>query len=317
MLDTDSKPQVLLVDDSVDVHRLVKARLRSEPVDLISATSGAEALALAASAAPALILLDLDMPVLDGFEVLRRLKGDGATHNIPVIIISGMNNSADKVTAFDLGAVDYLIKPVDFPELKARMRSALRTQQLMVMLAERAEIDGLTGLSNRQQFNKRWEQEFSAHQRYGAPLSLLMLDIDHFKKVNDTYGHPAGDEVLQGFAKIIRKCIRTTDVACRFGGEEFAVIMPHTPANDGGVVAERIRSALLEAVWPRHNDHRITVSIGCGGASGMIQGLSAEAWVEFCDQALYAAKRGGRDRVVHADMRAGAAPSRGPAALAG
>lgn len=305
MPDTDSKPLVLLVDDSMDVHRLVKARLRSEPYDIASALSADEGLVSAAQNKPTLILLDLDMPGCDGFETLRRLKADSKLCNIAVIIVSGIENSADKVTAFDLGAVDYVCKPIDFSELRARIRSALRTQQLLNLLATRAELDGLTGLGNRQQFNRRWEQEIASFQRYGTPLSMILCDIDHFKKVNDSFGHPAGDEVLQGFSKVIAQSVRTSDIACRYGGEEFVVIMPHTAPADALIVAERIRESLASVAFPRHPEHRVTVSIGIAGLSGLLAGMTKERWVEHADKALYAAKHSGRNRVVTADMQAG------------
>ncbi|MBL0869637.1 MAG: diguanylate cyclase [Phycisphaerales bacterium] len=309
MPDHESKPQVLLVDDSVDVHRLVKVRLKAEPVEIISAMNGNDGLEMARAVNPSLILLDLDMPGVDGFEVLRKLRADNATAPIPVIVVSGLDSCADKVTAFELGAADYITKPLEFAELRARMRSALRTQRLLALLAERAEVDGLTGLGNRQQFNRRWEQEFASFARYGNPLTLAILDVDHFKKVNDTFGHPAGDEVLQGFARIIQTCIRNTDIACRFGGEEVAVIMPHTTPNDAFIVAERIRNSLQSNVWPRHPEHFVTVSIGLAGASGLIEGLTKERWLEAADQALYTAKRTGRNRVILGSLQPGAAPA--------
>lgn len=315
MAENDSKPQVLLIDDSVDVHRLCKVRLRSEAIDLVSATSGADGLEMAKACAPALILLDLDMPGMDGFEVLRRLKSESATVNVPVIVVSGLVESTDKVTAFDLGAADYVTKPLEFSELRARIRSALRTQRLLSLLSERAEIDGLTGLGNRQQFNRRWEQEFSTFTRYGHPLSVAMFDIDHFKKINDSYGHPAGDEVISQFGQVILKNIRTSDIPCRYGGEEFVLIMPNTPQEDALVVAERIREAMKAIVWPRHPDHNVTVSSGVAGASGLVEGLTKEKWIETCDQALYTAKRSGRNRVVTGSLQPGGSPV--PAAKAG
>lgn len=309
MSDNDSKPQVLLIDDSVDVHRLVKVRLKAEPVEIISAMNGNDGFELARAVNPVLVFLDLDMPGVDGFEVLRKLKADNNTAHIPVIVVSGLDSCADKVMAFDLGATDYITKPLEFAELRARMRSALRTQRLLTLLAERAEVDGLTGLGNRQQFNRRWEQEFASFSRYGTPLTFAILDVDHFKKVNDTFGHPAGDEVLQGFAKIVQSCIRNTDIACRFGGEEVAVIMPHTSPADAQVVAERIRTTLQAFVWPRHPEHFVTVSIGLAGASGLIEGLTKERWLEAADQALYNAKRSGRNRVVLGSLQPGSNPA--------
>lgn len=170
-------------------------------------------------------------------------------------------------------------------------------------------VDGLTQVHNRRYFDEAIERELSRCRRYGRALSLLLIDVDHFKSINDTFGHPAGDEVLQGFARIIQSCIRNTDIACRFGGEEVAVIMPHTSPADAQVVAERIRSTLQANVWPRHPEHFVTVSIGLAGASGLIEGLTKERWLEAADQALYNAKRNGRNRVVLGSLQPGSNPT--------
>lgn len=293
---------VLLIDDSPDVHRLVAARLKHEQLELRSALSGAIGLSMAREVAPAAILLDLDMPSPDGFEVLRSLKADGALQSTPVIVLSGMKESTDKVTAFELGAADYVTKPFDFMELRARLRAALRIQQLIRLLAERAEIDGLTGLGNRAQFNRRWTEETSEARRYQRGLTLAVMDLDHFKKINDTYGHPAGDEVITTFARTILSCTRAHDVACRYGGEEFTLIMPGTAPEDAKVVAERIRQALAALTWPRHPEHKVTCSIGLSGTPDGLTELSPQQWLDVADKALYAAKHGGRNRVVMAPL---------------
>lgn len=298
MAATDNKPVVVLIDDSVDVHRLLKARLRTEPVELAAFTDGREGVEYCAKNRPALVLLDLDMPVMDGFAVLRALRANVATVNTSVVVLSGLSDSQDKVAAFDLGATDYVTKPFDFSELRARVRSALRTQRLMQLLAERAEVDGLTGLANRAAFNRRWTQEVGESQRYGRPLSLAVMDIDHFKKVNDTYGHPAGDEVIQGFAKVITGFTRDCDIACRYGGEEFCVIMPETAPDASKIVGERIREAMAGTSWARHPEHNVTVSVGIAGCNPGATGMTPEAWLERADKALYTAKHGGRNRVV-------------------
>lgn len=308
MASDDSKPILLIIDDSEDVHRLLRARLRSEAVELVSATSGKEGLERARDLHPAVVLLDLDMPVMHGFSVLRELKSDGSLTNIPVIVLSGVDQSQDKITAFDLGATDYVIKPFDFAELRARLRASLRLSQLLRLLAEKAEVDGLTELGNRAAFSRRWAQEVSENHRYGRPLSLAMLDADHFKKVNDTYGHPAGDEVLAALAKIVRKASRNTDIACRYGGEEFVLIMPQTTPADAMVVCERIREAVGSTVWPRHPDHNVTVSIGIAGSDQSAPGASPEQWLEAADKGLYTAKKTGRNRVILAPLDPLAAP---------
>lgn len=302
MPNPSDNPRVLLIDDSIDVHRLLKVRLRHEQIRLVDALNARDGLELAKKEPPATILLDLDMPDTDGFEVLRALKEDSTTNSIPVIVLSAMSSSEDKVTAFDLGATDYVTKPFDLAELRARLRAALRLDQLLHLLADRANVDGLTGLGNRAHFNKRWAEKVAECRRHPMPLALAMCDVDHFKRVNDTYGHPAGDEVLQGVAKMLQSECREIDVACRYGGEEFALIMPATSTPDALVVAERVREALMRVIWPRHPEHQITMSIGLVGSSGGIGEATAANWLEQADRNLYSAKRDGRNRVVSSEL---------------
>lgn len=294
--DVEQSPIVLVIDDSKDVHRLLSARLRHEELELRCTISGEEGIAAAKSQRPAIVLLDLDMPDVDGFEVLRRLKEDAGLVNIPVIVLSGLQSPQDKVTAFDLGAVDYVTKPFDLTELRVRVRSAIRISQLVTMLEQRAHIDGLTGMYNREHFDRRWAEETARCRRHGTPLSLAVFDADHFKSINDTFGHPAGDAVLQGISKIIQRESRSDDVACRFGGEEFCLIMPNTGPEAALGVCERIRAAVQGTTWSRHPERTVTISCGLAGASGACAETPA-AWLEKADQALYAAKTGGRNRV--------------------
>lgn len=305
MSSNDSKPLVLLVDDSIDVHRLLSARLRHEQIRMTSLLKGAETVDAVKAETPAVILLDLDMPDMDGFEVLRALKDDPATNNVPVIVLSGLNGSEDKVTAFDLGATDYVTKPFDLAELRARLRAALRLDHLLKLLSERADVDGLTGLGNRAHFNKRWAEKVAECKRYNQPLSLAIIDIDFFKRVNDTYGHPAGDEVIQGVAQLLQRECRVHDVPCRFGGEEFVLIMPHTGPKDAAAVTDRMRQALSEVVWQRHPENPVTMSAGLVGCDGACGELTPEQWLEQADRNLYAAKRGGRNRVVSSELEPG------------
>ena len=287
----------LLIDDSPAMHKLLSLRLRNDGLDVISAMSGKEGVLAAQKEAPSVVLLDLGMPGMDGFEVLRTLKDNEATLHIPVIMLSGVHNSHDKVTAFDLGAVDFITKPFDVTELRVRVRSALRVSYLMKMLSQRAHIDGLTGLYNRAHFDHRWEEEVSAVVRHHRPLTLAMLDLDHFKSVNDSFGHPAGDAVIQGLAKIIRRECRQSDVACRYGGEEVVLIMPETRPEDAAGVCERIRASFAEVVWPKHPERAVTCSIGVVGTDG-VASVEPLAWLDLADKNLYRAKREGRNRVV-------------------
>lgn len=299
----DAKPVVLVIDDSADVHRLLRARLSQEELSFVSAYSGAEGLVAAERMQPSLITLDLNMDGMDGFEVLRQLKAKPVTQQIPVIILSTQASREDKVKAFDLGAVDYVAKPFEFTELRVRVRSAIRVHQLVQMLAQKAKVDGLTGLWNRAFFDGRWAEEFARASRYGQPLSVMLIDCDRFKSINDDFGHPAGDSLLQGLARIIQRECRQTDLACRYGGEEFIVIMPGTDADEATVLAERIRVGVESATWPRHPQRRVTLSAGVVGCSGA-PAVSADAWIEAVDQNLYRAKKEGRNRVISSRIAA-------------
>ena len=238
---------------------------------------------------------------MDGFEVIRRLKDDPATLETPIIVLSGLQSPQDKVTAFDLGAVDYITKPFDLMELRVRVRSALRIHSLLEMLAQRANIDGLTGLFNRAHFDNRWAEEVGEASRYGRALSLVMIDIDHFKSLNDNYGHPAGDVVLEGFARILQTGHRQSDIPCRYGGEEFAIIMPGTGPSDAMALCERVRESLAGISWPRHPERACTASFGIAGAAGPVD-VAATQWLEAADRALYQSKQNGRNRVTLIDL---------------
>lgn len=289
--------RVLAIDDSEDIHAILRARLEREGLVLESAASGAEGLAAVLADPPALILLDLGLPGMDGFEVLRHLKDNDRTHSIPVIVLSGSDDAKDKVRGLDMGAVDYVCKPFDHYELSARLRVALRTQRLLEMLARRAQIDGLTGLWNREHFDARLADALATSARHGAPLALAYGDLDHFKSVNDTYGHSAGDAVLEGFADILLGELREADVAFRLGGEEFALLLPDTTVEESIAVLERIRASLAGVCWPRHPDRAITCSFGVADR-GVGGSWEPSAWMEAADKALYAAKNAGRDRVM-------------------
>lgn len=296
----DSRPRVLIVDDSADVHRLLRARLKHDELELDSALTEDEGFERALGFSPDLIILDIGLPTDEGLRLLRRLKDEPRTRDVPVVVLSSFQSPQVKVAAFDLGAVDYVTKPFDLTELRVRMRAALRTYELLQMLSKRAQIDGLTGLWNRAFFDKRMGEELTRAQRYGHPLSLAMIDLDFFKQVNDTYGHPVGDAVLQGVAKVLRRETRESDLVCRFGGEEFAVVMPETAPQDALRLCDRIRLAIGETRWPRVPQLHVTVSMGLIGATTPGALPNPEDWVELCDKHLYNAKRTGRNRIVHA-----------------
>ena len=278
-------PRVLSIDDSDLMHRLLRARLQLERIEIYCASSGEEGLQMALELKPDVILLDIELEGIDGFEVLQRLKEDARTRDIAVIFISATTDTMDRVRCLDLGAVDFISKPFDMAELKARLRSAIR-----------AQLDGLTALWNRAFFDQRLATEVTQARRLGHPLSLILTDIDHFKSVNDRFGHPFGDEVLAYFATVLSSR-RTADIACRYGGEEFAIILPGVAALGALEVAEDMRKGFESHTWRRHPDLVLTASFGIADltmidAAGTPQDLVARA-----DLSLYGAKRSGRNRV--------------------
>lgn len=289
-------PRVLLIDDSELMHRLLRSRLQLEQVEIQCVSDGEAGIDLALKLHPDVILLDIDLQGIDGFEVLQRLKEDARTRDIAVIFISASTETMDRVRCLDLGAIDFVAKPFEMAELKARVRSAIRVQQLLRMLAQRAQLDGLTALWNRAFFDQRLQCEVTAARRHGTPLSLILCDIDHFKSVNDRYGHPFGDEVLAFFATVISSR-RSTDVSCRYGGEEFAIILPETAARDAIVVADQMRRGFEEHRWRRYPDLVLTASFGVADLTMIPEEGSAGDLLARADLALYGAKRGGRNRV--------------------
>jgi diguanylate cyclase (GGDEF)-like protein len=293
--------KILVIDDSEAIHSLLRARLSAEPVELHFTGGGEEGLARAVTLQPDLILLDVDMPAPDGFEVCRRLKEESRTQSIPVVFLSGATSTQEKIKGLELGAVDYITKPFDPAELRARVRASLRTKYLMDLLARKAMIDGLTGLWNRSYFETRLSTELTLARRTGHPLACLMIDLDHFKQLNDRHGHPFGDEVLRTVGQILCDTCRNEDVVCRYGGEEFVVLTPNTPAGAAGGLAERIRAALAAFEWNSLGKGvKVTASIGVAD----LPAASPPGILELADSALYRAKHGGRNRVVLADAPA-------------
>ena len=299
--DEPKRPRVLAIDDSDLVHRLLRARLRHERIDLHSVHNATEGIRAARNLRPEVILLDIDLEDLDGFEVLARLKADPLTRDIAVIFVSASNETMDRVRGLDLGAVDFIGKPFDVGELKARVRSALRMQRLVSMLAQRAQLDGLTGLWNRAYLDDRLAAEVATSVRYKKPLSLVLCDLDRFKSLNDAHGHPFGDEVLERAAAVLAGG-RSPDVACRYGGEEFALIAPGTDLVETMGVAERHRARISEINWPDRPGIRISASFGVADLGCIDGDPTPEKLIAAADRALYRAKETGRDRVVGADQ---------------
>ena len=310
---------VLVVDDSPLMHRLLAGHLAEEGCAVRGALGPDEAFDKACESPPDLILLDLVMGGGCGFDLLRRLKRDARTIDVPVIVLSGASDVRGKVRAFDLGAIDYVVKPFDRAELRARVRSALRLKRYHDLLATRSSIDALTGLWNRTHFDKRLADEVAGARRYKRRFALVLVDVDHFKEVNDTYGHPCGDRLLGGIAEVLQASVRTGDVACRFGGEEFALLLTESGREEAAVVALRVRErvAALQTMAAGVPLTR-TVSLGAATSDDFAATLlTRDSIVEAANRALYAAKRSGRNRLCLAPPRTVAASNDNARAAAG
>ena len=287
--------KVLLVDDSPDALAVAKARLSKEHLDIVTAGGGVLGLEAARKEAPDLILLDVDMPDMSGFEVCRELKADPELCMIPVLFLSGATTPEDKVHGLDLGAVDYVAKPFDAFELRARVRAALRTKHLQDLLIEHAHIDPLTGLPNRRALMERLQCEWSRIERHGGEMSFIMADLDHFKSINDLYGHHVGDKMLQETARVIAEQCRDNDLPARYGGEEFSIVVPDESAHTALHLAERCRHKIEECcIVVREENIKVTASFGIADSKGV---ASIEEMMRRADEALYWSKKAGRNQV--------------------
>jgi diguanylate cyclase (GGDEF)-like protein len=304
------RAKILVVDDSrTQLDWLVEVLAR-EGYAVEAAMEGRDAIRKVRTDPPDLVLLDMILPDMDGLEVLRLVKALPDDQFIPVIILSAKADLDSKVTGLRIGADDFLAKPFAEAEILARCAAMLRIKSLQDQLRraqkeleERSVTDGLTGLKNRRFLDERLAEEFKRAQRYADPVSLVMIDLDHFKQVNDRYGHPAGDVVLRGAANLIRGSIRDPDICARYGGEEFAVILPKTHLSGALVVAERIwrelaeRAHVLEAgVLGGPAEVKVTASLGIAFYPAK-DITSPELLLRFADEALYQAKKAGRNQI--------------------
>jgi diguanylate cyclase (GGDEF)-like protein len=267
---------------------------------IYTAKSGSEGLKRAASERPDLILLDIIMPDMTGFDVLESLKADPELKGIPVIIITGLDNEADEEKGLLLGAVDYISKPFKNALISARIRTHMQIVQHIRMIEQLNREDPLTGIPNRRCFNERIAVEWKRAARDKRPISFLMMDVDKFKNYNDTYGHPQGDALLQAVSKIfVSSARRPLDIAARLGGEEFGILMPDTHAEAACLIAERVRSQVEAARIPLADGSAFTsatISIGVATEIPTEQSI-VEDFIARADANLYTAKNTGRNRV--------------------
>lgn len=286
------RQRLLIVDDQPANVRVMAEALRDQ-YELYFATSGAKALEIAAGSGIELVLLDVVMPDLDGFEVCRRLKSDERTNKIPVIFVTAREEISDEARGFDVGGVDYITKPVQPLIVRARVRTHLELKQARDLLESLASLDGLTGIANRRRFDDCLQREWQRCARERAPMSLALVDVDYFKKYNDQFGHARGDDCLRTVARALAGITRRPgDLAARYGGEEFALICPDT---DAASMQLLIRAALTAV---RQTD--ITVSVGAVTIVPS-QNTHPSSALQAADELLYTAKEEGRDRAWHLD----------------
>jgi diguanylate cyclase (GGDEF)-like protein len=306
----EKESSIILVADDEPVNRkLIQRRLEREKYFVLTAEDGQEAVELTKTRLPDLILLDVMMPVMDGLQACRLIKADAQTRDIPIIFLSARDETEVKVSGLSLGANDYISKPFKAEELLARVSVALRLKRERDLLRhtaeeamanaeeahERAMTDALTGLYNRYGLQRALAREHAEARRYDRPLSCLMIDLDEFKLVNDTYGHPTGDVAIRQFSVILTEAVRRSDMIFRYGGEEFLILLPETGLSGAFALAEKIRSMTDERVFGTvANGFHLTLSAG-GAELGSQE--SGHDMIARADMALYRAKEKGRNRV--------------------
>ncbi|MFH0982179.1 MAG: diguanylate cyclase [Planctomycetota bacterium] len=286
-----------IIDDDADQRRLMRFSLERLGLTVTEATEGKSALELILRHHPKVVLCDWCMPIMDGAALLQQVREDPGIAATYFIMITAHDTPTRKYEALEAGADDYLTKPVDHRELVARVRVGLRVWKMQHRLRRAAITDGLTGLYNHDHLNHILEREWKRSRRYGASMSFIMMDIDYFKAINDTYGHLVGNEVLEQIAHLLRSTAREVDALSRFGGDEFAIVAPEARLEDAAALAERIRLSVCELSNVESlRDHIVTASLGVVAADDP-RVHSAGELVELADRALYVSKRRGRNQV--------------------
>ena len=296
----DVKKQKIMIVDDTPSNISVLGEVLKDEYEIFISTNGQSALEKVAANPPDLILLDITMPGMDGYEVCRRLKQNQDTRKIPVIFISGKNAEEDEIKGFSVGAVDYITKPFRIPIVKARIKTHMELKRKTDLLESISSRDGLTGIFNRRKFDTVLAAEWNRALRSGQPIAVMLLDIDFFKLYNDNYGHLSGDECLKAVAQTLSAALqRATDFAARYGGEEFVIVLSDTEPEKALLVAEKIRQAIadlrIEHLYSTAAPH-ITVSLGVA-STVPIRNMDYNILLEIADNALYEAKQSGRNTV--------------------
>jgi len=295
--DLTQKGRILVVDDGIENVRVLHHALKDEH-DVVFALVGGKALEIARAQSPDIILLDVIMPDMDGFEVCAELKAAPETRNIPVIFVTALNSPEDETRALDAGAIDFITKPINVPVVRARVRTHLTLKRQSDLLRRMTLTDGLTGVANRRCFDEMLESEWRRCVRSGRSLAVIMVDIDHFKSYNDCYGHQAGDVCLATVARTLNGCVhRSADIVARYGGEEFAVLLPEESLDGAKAVAQRMLECVRSLAIPHARSAsatHVTISLGFAAVTPS-RDLSAATLLSAADARLYQAKAAGRD----------------------
>ncbi|MEG3640375.1 diguanylate cyclase domain-containing protein [Magnetococcus sp. PR-3] len=291
--------RILIVDDVPSNIQIIRQVINPEH-QVFFATNGPSALQLAKEKQPDLMLLDISMPEMDGFEVCRRLQRQEETSDIPVIFITALEDEADELKGLQLGAVDFITKPIRPAIVSQRVDNHLKMRRLQQELEALSYRDGLTGIANRRLFDDQFEAEWHRGVRHKMPMALIMIDIDHFKLYNDHYGHQAGDETLQRVANAMQCCMkRSTDLLARYGGEEFVVMLPNTDTEGVKQIADtllaNVAALAIEHCKTTLDEKKITISLGLA-CTMPTHHTAPIALQKEADQALYVAKEAGRNQ---------------------
>jgi diguanylate cyclase (GGDEF)-like protein len=313
---------ILIVDDDQGVIQLM-GRILAGVAHLRFATNGSDAVKLMRESRPDLVLLDAEMPGMSGFKVFDAIRAEPDLATVPVIFVTGHSDPPFEISALEMGAMDFIAKPVRAPVLLARVKTQLRMKRMADELRRTATVDGLTGVGNRRHFDELLEREWQRSLRHGNPLSMVLIDVDHFKLYNDRYGHPAGDACLKSVAEALISTVhRTGDFVARCGGEEFGIILPQTTRAGGERVAQRVLDSVRELAIPHAaspTSQHVTVSVGVSShdpngfpsssratgsrfGDGIAARYTESELVLAADKALYAAKHGGRAQAYILDI---------------
>ena len=295
---TRGKPRLLVVDDQ-PINIQVMQQILAADFQVFPATSGAQALALCQDNPPDLVLLDIVMPEMDGFEVCRQLKANDGTRNIPIIFVTAYTDAEEETKGLALGAVDFISKPVNPAVVRARVKTQLTLKFQSDVMRKLVFLDGLTGVYNRRYFDQQLDMEMARSVRNKSPLALIMLDVDFFKRYNDHYGHQAGDDCLRQIAQAIQSGLRRpADLVARYGGEEFGCILPETSFDDAMIIAAELERQVRAIHIPHVQSDvtpLVTISLGVSGRAGDTPG-DAKTVLAQADAQLYKAKHAGRAR---------------------